>query len=79
MYDGPRPFVGVVPPVNRNYQPMKKQGAIILATGGDNSNSAMFVGARAALRPPARRAATLTPARNPLPSTKGATSTRATW
>ena len=24
----------------RGYQPMKKQGAIILATGGDNSNSA---------------------------------------
>ena len=24
----------------RNYQPAKKQGAIILATGGDNSNSA---------------------------------------
>lgn len=23
MYDGPRPFVGMVPPVNRNYQPMK--------------------------------------------------------
>ena len=33
MYDGPRPkYAG--------YQPAKKQGAIILATGGDNSNSA---------------------------------------
>ena len=32
-YDGPRPTSG-------NYQPSKKQGAIILATGGDNSNSA---------------------------------------
>ena len=43
MYDGPRPFVGMVPPPRspRNYQPMKKRGAIILATGGDNSNSAM--------------------------------------
>jgi hypothetical protein len=43
MYDGPRPFVG--PDGNntqgRKYQPAKKQGAIILATGGDNSNSAM--------------------------------------
>ena len=36
MYDGPRPFV--TPDGNntqrRNYQPAKKQGAIILATGG---------------------------------------------
>jgi hypothetical protein len=43
MYDGPRPFVS--PDGNntqgRKYQPAKKQGAIILATGGDNSNSAM--------------------------------------
>ena len=40
MYDGPRPTK------NRHcgsasYQPMRKQGAIILATGGDQSNSAM--------------------------------------
>jgi hypothetical protein len=34
MYDGPRPHYD-------GYQPSKKQGAIILATGGDNSNSAM--------------------------------------
>ena len=43
MYDGPRPFVG--PDGNntqgRKYQPAKKQGAVILATGGDQSNSAM--------------------------------------
>jgi len=32
MYDGPRPHY-------EGYQPSKKQGAIILATGGDNSNS----------------------------------------
>jgi len=32
MYDGPRP---------RGYQPMKKQGAIILGIGGDNSNGAI--------------------------------------
>ena len=44
MYDGPRPFVGTT--TKRNYQPMKKQGAIILATGGDQSNSAQ-------VRPPA--------------------------
>ena len=31
MYDGPRPA---------GYQPMKKQGAIILGIGGDNSDSA---------------------------------------
>jgi hypothetical protein len=31
MYDGPRP---------NGYSPMKKQGAIILGIGGDNSNSA---------------------------------------
>jgi hypothetical protein len=31
-YDGPRP---------PGYQPMKKQGAIILGIGGDNSNSAV--------------------------------------
>ena len=42
MYDGPRPdrtiagFCGSTD----SYQPMRKQGAIILATGGDNSNSA---------------------------------------
>ena len=32
MYDGPRP---------PKYQPMKKQGAIILGIGGDNSNRAI--------------------------------------
>jgi hypothetical protein len=32
--------VSALPPHNGRYQPMKKQGAIILATGGDNSNSA---------------------------------------
>jgi len=32
MYDGPRP---------QGYQPMKKQGAIILGIGGDNSNGAI--------------------------------------
>jgi len=32
MYEGPRPA---------GYQPMKKQGAIILGIGGDNSNSAI--------------------------------------
>ena len=36
MYDGPRPFY----PQGPSWQPMRKQGAIILATGGDNSNSA---------------------------------------
>lgn len=43
MYDGPRPFVDANGnnTQGRNYQPAKKQGAIILATGGDNSNSAM--------------------------------------
>ena len=43
MYDGPRPFVDAAGnnTQGRNYQPAKKQGAIILATGGDNSNSAM--------------------------------------
>jgi hypothetical protein len=32
MYDGPRP---------PGYQPMRKQGAIILGIGGDNSNRAV--------------------------------------
>lgn len=43
MYDGPRPFVDANGnnTQGRKYQPAKKQGAIILATGGDNSNSAM--------------------------------------
>lgn len=43
MYDGPRPFVdnNGNNTNGRRYQPAKKQGAIILATGGDNSNSAM--------------------------------------
>ena len=46
MWDGPRPFEfePLQPPPRRpgkgRYQPMKKQGAIILATGGDESNSA---------------------------------------
>ena len=31
LYDGPRPS---------HYQPMKKQGSIILGIGGDNSDSA---------------------------------------
>ena len=45
MYDGARPVVGVSNPndchwhgFNGTYQPMRKQGAIILGTGGDNSN-----------------------------------------
>ncbi len=42
MYSGPRPFVDANGnnTQGRHYQPAKKQGAIILATGGDNSNSA---------------------------------------
>ena len=42
MWDGPRPFEPMPPrhPGKGRYQPMRKQGAIILATGGDNSNSA---------------------------------------
>ena len=42
MWDGPRPFEPLPPrhPGNGRYQPMKKQGAIILATGGDESNAA---------------------------------------
>lgn len=49
MYDGPRPllsFPGAVNDchyhgVNGTFQPMRKQGAIILGTGGDNSNGAI--------------------------------------
>lgn len=33
LWDGPRPY-------EKKYQPMKKQGAIILGIGGDNSNHA---------------------------------------
>lgn len=42
MYDGPRPDPKIAGTCGKSgvYQPMKKQGAIILATGGDNSNSA---------------------------------------
>ena len=47
MYDGPRPDHRSAPNnchwhgVNGSYQPMRKQGAIILGTGGDNSNGAI--------------------------------------
>ena len=42
-YDGPRPDPKIAGTCGKTgtYQPMRKQGAIILATGGDNSNSAM--------------------------------------
>ena len=48
MYDGSRPDCAIAGTCNRHgnssyrpsYQPMHKQGAIILATGGDNSNGA---------------------------------------
>jgi hypothetical protein len=38
MYSGPRPSVSVFG--TGGYDPMKKEGAIILGTGGDNSNGA---------------------------------------
>lgn len=40
MYDGPRPDPKIAGTCGKDgtYQPMRKQGAIILATGGDNSN-----------------------------------------
>ena len=45
MYDGPRPDCAIAGTCHRHgnhtYQPMAKQGAIILATGGDSSNGAM--------------------------------------
>merc|ERR1712039_9708 len=42
MYDGPRPNKTIAADCGDkyHYQPMRKQGAIILATGGDNSNGA---------------------------------------
>ena len=44
MYDGPRPDCAIAGTCERHgnhtYQPMSKKGAIILATGGDNSNGA---------------------------------------
>jgi len=42
MYDGARPDPKIAGTCGKTgtYQPMRKQGAIILATGGDNSNSA---------------------------------------
>ena len=42
MYDGPRPDKKIAGDCGDtyHYQPMRKQGAIILATGGDNSNGA---------------------------------------
>jgi non-reducing end alpha-L-arabinofuranosidase len=42
MYDGPRPDEKIAADCGsgNHYQPMRKQGAIILATGGDNSNGA---------------------------------------
>jgi len=44
MYDGPRPDCKIAGTCHRHgnhtYQPMSKKGAIILATGGDNSNGA---------------------------------------
>jgi hypothetical protein len=41
MYDGPRPVKNRHCGKATQYQPMMKQGAIVLATGGDQSNSAM--------------------------------------
>merc|ERR1719263_496535 len=45
MYEGARPDCAIAGTCNRHgshtYQPMSKKGAIILGTGGDNSNSAM--------------------------------------
>ena len=44
MYNGSRPNVTIADScsvMGGQYQPMRKQGAIILATGGDESNSAM--------------------------------------
>ena len=43
QYDGPRPDPKIAGTCGKTgtYQPMRKKGAIILATGGDNSNSAM--------------------------------------
>ena len=40
MYDGPRPDPKLACCVDKvhTYQPMRKKGAIILGTGGDNSN-----------------------------------------
>ena len=40
MYDGARPTPYKGDKKKGSYQPMRKQGAIILATGGDISNSA---------------------------------------
>ena len=42
MYDGPRPDPKLACCVTKedHYQPMRKKGAIILGTGGDNSNDA---------------------------------------
>lgn len=45
MYEGPRPDCAIAGTCHKHgyhtYQPMSKKGAIILATGGDNSNGAM--------------------------------------
>ena len=43
--DGPRPDPKIAGTCGKSgtYQPMRKKGAIILATGGDNSNSAKGV------------------------------------
>ena len=49
QYDGPRPDCAIAGTCNRHrnatyhpsYQPMHKQGAIVLATGGDMSNNAL--------------------------------------
>ena len=45
MYDGPRPDCAIAGTCQRHgnhtYQPMNKKSAIILGTGGDNSNGAM--------------------------------------
>jgi len=45
MYDGERPLCSIAGTCmrhgNHTYQPMNKKGAIILGTGGDNSDGAM--------------------------------------
>ena len=45
MWDGERPLCSIAGTCmrhgNHTYQPMSKKGAIILGTGGDNSNGAL--------------------------------------
>ena len=77
MWDGPRPDARTGPKGQQcSYQPMRKQGAIILGTGGDNSNRAEGRQKTRFVSNIAKVGTTLTKTNNAF---RQATSTKAGW